>query len=193
MLIFASNIATYLSPGILEGHTRYRRSLQLSKENIWKYHFFLFLEIFAHMNPDPDLQLPMRIRMQPTTINAEFADTCKSESKLNKTGRRARTVCSILKYYKVSILLSCTHLPGQSSTCSSITKSGISCLQSGHRLWLNNRKNKKNYQQTSVVDPDPDWIRIQDGKKDPKKFKTVSKFHFLKCWIFSFEGWMLLL
>ncbi len=48
------------------------------------------------------------------------------------------------------------------------------------------KKIKKIYQQTSVVDPDPDWIRIRDGKNSPQKFKKVSKFHFFKCWIFSF-------
>jgi hypothetical protein len=31
-------------------------------------------------------------------------------------------------------------------------------------------------------------IRIQDGKNDPPKKKTVKKFHVLKCWMFSFES-----
>jgi hypothetical protein len=58
---------------------------------------------------------------------------------------------------------------------------------------------------SSVVDPDPDWIRsqsgpwirirIQKGKNDsqsqPKK--KVNKFKFLKCWMFSFEDLRLLL
>jgi hypothetical protein len=30
------------------------------------------------------------------------------------------------------------------------------------------------------------WIRIQDGKNDPKKLKL--NFHLLKCWMFSFEN-----
>jgi hypothetical protein len=46
-------------------------------------------------------------------------------------------------------------------------------------------KDKKIYKQTSVVDLDPDPGR---QKNDPKICKTVSKFHFSKCWIFSFEG-----
>jgi hypothetical protein len=51
----------------------------------------------------------------------------------------------------------------------------------------------------SVVDPDlyPDWIwiqwgpwvriRIKEGKNGPEKYKTVDKFHLLKCWTFSFK------
>jgi hypothetical protein len=31
-------------------------------------------------------------------------------------------------------------------------------------------------------------IRIQKGKKGPEKYKTVDKFHHLKCWMFSFDG-----
>ncbi len=34
------------------------------------------------------------------------------------------------------------------------------------------------------------WIRIQEGKNPQKK---VQNFHVLKCWMFSFEGWRLLL
>jgi hypothetical protein len=34
----------------------------------------------------------------------------------------------------------------------------------------------------------PDWIRIQEGKYDPQKYKKSYKFPFLKCWMFSFEG-----
>jgi hypothetical protein len=51
---------------------------------------------------------------------------------------------------------------------------------------------------TSVSDPDPDWIRIQscqwiririqEGKKDPQKWKKLRNF---KCWMFPFEGWRL--
>jgi hypothetical protein len=48
----------------------------------------------------------------------------------------------------------------------------------------------------SFSDPDPDWIwirsgqwiRIQEGKNDPKSdknIKKVTKFHVLKCWMFS--------
>jgi hypothetical protein len=45
------------------------------------------------------------------------------------------------------------------------------------------------------VDPDPPlisvgWIRIQVGKNAHKK---VKKYVVLKCLIFSFEGWRLLL
>jgi hypothetical protein len=36
-------------------------------------------------------------------------------------------------------------------------------------------------------------IRIQEGKNDPKKWKKGQNFHLLKCWMFSFEGWRLLL
>jgi hypothetical protein len=32
------------------------------------------------------------------------------------------------------------------------------------------------------------WIRIQEGKNDPQKQKTVKKFHVLECWMFSFEA-----
>jgi hypothetical protein len=35
-------------------------------------------------------------------------------------------------------------------------------------------------------------IRIQAGKNDPLKKKKVNKFHNLKCWLFSLEGWWLL-
>jgi hypothetical protein len=53
---------------------------------------------------------------------------------------------------------------------------------------------------SSVVDPDPvwvwiqwgPWIRIQEGKNDHKKEK-INQFHFLKCWMFFFEGRRLLL
>ncbi len=47
---------------------------------------------------------------------------------------------------------------------------------------------------TSAVDPDPDpdWIRIQGGQKWSTKIEKSLKFHFFKCWIFSFEGWRLL-
>ncbi len=46
------------------------------------------------------------------------------------------------------------------------------------------------HDETRVVDPDPDWIRIQsglwiriqEGKNDPQKF------HVLKCWMASFEN-----
>jgi hypothetical protein len=45
---------------------------------------------------------------------------------------------------------------------------------------------------SSVVDTDPDWIRIQWGPSsmdpDPERGGQVSKFNFLKCWMFSFEG-----
>ncbi len=53
----------------------------------------------------------------------------------------------------------------------------------------------------SVVDQDPrgsafwsGWsrIRIQKGK-NPQKRKKVKKYHVLKCWMFSYEGWRLLL
>jgi hypothetical protein len=37
------------------------------------------------------------------------------------------------------------------------------------------------------------WIRIQEGKNYPQKYKRALKFHFLKCWMFSFEGCRLLL
>jgi hypothetical protein len=62
---------------------------------------------------------------------------------------------------------------------------------------------------TSVVHPDPDWIWIQwfpgsgtgftirsgfrEGKNNPQIRKKLNKFHFLKCWMFSFEGWRLLM
>jgi hypothetical protein len=36
-------------------------------------------------------------------------------------------------------------------------------------------------------------IRIQKGKNDHKKKKKVKKFHVLNCWMFSFEGWRLVL
>ncbi len=36
-------------------------------------------------------------------------------------------------------------------------------------------------------------IRIQEGKNYPQKKKIVKKVHVLKCWMFSFEGWRLLL
>jgi hypothetical protein len=47
-----------------------------------------------------------------------------------------------------------------------------------------------------VSDPDPHGsafkllIRIQEGKKDPQKWKKVQNFHVFKYWIwmFSFEG-----
>jgi hypothetical protein len=65
-----------------------------------------------------------------------------------------------------------------------------------------------NFAICSVADayPDPDWIRIQcgpwihnpygipiririkEGKNGEGKWKTVNKFHLLKCWMFSFEG-----
>jgi hypothetical protein len=32
------------------------------------------------------------------------------------------------------------------------------------------------------------WIRIQEGKNDPQKYKKVKKCHVLKCWMFSFEA-----
>jgi hypothetical protein len=35
-------------------------------------------------------------------------------------------------------------------------------------------------------------IRIQAGKNDPQKKKKLNEFHVL-CWIFSLEGWRLLL
>jgi hypothetical protein len=37
------------------------------------------------------------------------------------------------------------------------------------------------------------WIRIQEGKKNEKKWNKVEKFHGLKSWIFFFEAWRLLL
>jgi hypothetical protein len=42
----------------------------------------------------------------------------------------------------------------------------------------------------SVVDLDPDWIRIKDGAKRPRK--TVNNFHLSKCWMFSLrtEGFL---
>jgi len=54
---------------------------------------------------------------------------------------------------------------------------------------------------------DPDWIRIQSGQwiririrnPDPggqkwlTKVEKIKKFHVLKCWISSFDGWRLLL
>jgi hypothetical protein len=47
--IFLSTIAIYLSLGLHKGRPSYRRSLQLSKENI-----FLFLSvIYAHLDLDP--------------------------------------------------------------------------------------------------------------------------------------------
>ncbi len=97
--------------------------------------------------------LLMRIRMQPTF--------CKSGSNKTQLEEGLGQYVEFLNSIRYRTLQGWTHLPGQSSTCSSITKSGISCLQSGHRLWLNNTKIKKNYQQTSVVDPEPVWIRIQ--------------------------------
>jgi hypothetical protein len=36
-------------------------------------------------------------------------------------------------------------------------------------------------------------IRIKEGKNDPQKQKKVEKFHVFKCWMFSFQGWRLLL
>jgi hypothetical protein len=42
------------------------------------------------------------------------------------------------------------------------------------------------YLVTSVVDPDP--YPDSMGSLDPQKYKTVDKFHLLKCWMFSFEG-----
>ncbi len=36
-------------------------------------------------------------------------------------------------------------------------------------------------------------IRIQEGKNDPQKLKKVQNFHVFKYWMFSFEGWRLLL
>jgi hypothetical protein len=36
-------------------------------------------------------------------------------------------------------------------------------------------------------------IRIQEGKNDPQKKKKVENFHVFKYWMFSFEGWRLLL
>jgi hypothetical protein len=52
--------------------------------------------------------------------------------------------------------------------------------------------------ETIVVDPDPDWIRIQWGPwiyisgsrkaKMTHKNRKSFKFPFLKCWMFSFEG-----
>jgi hypothetical protein len=32
------------------------------------------------------------------------------------------------------------------------------------------------------------WIRIQEGKNDPEKYKTVNKLHLLKFWMFAFGG-----
>ncbi len=56
------------------------------------------------------------------------------------------------------------------------------------------------------VDPDRDpvsesgsrfgiWIgiRTHDDKNYPQKYTKVKNFNVLKCWMFSFEGWMLLL
>ncbi len=40
-----------------------------------------------------------------------------------------------------------------------------------------------------LMDPDPD----PGGQKWPKKLKKGQNFHLLKCWMFSFEGWRLLL
>jgi len=31
------------------------------------------------------------------------------------------------------------------------------------------------------------WIRIQESKNDPEKYKKVNRFHLSKCWMFSFE------
>jgi hypothetical protein len=39
---------------------------------------------------------------------------------------------------------------------------------------------------SSVVDLDPDPDLDQEGKNDLEKYKTVNKFHLLKCWMFSF-------
>jgi hypothetical protein len=39
-----------------------------------------------------------------------------------------------------------------------------------------------------VADPDPSWIRIQEGKNDPEKKKKVKKIHVLKCCMDSFES-----
>jgi hypothetical protein len=52
-------------------------------------------------------------------------------------------------------------------------------------------RNRNAYMHTNVfsrvADPDPIWIRIQEGKNDPQKYKNV-KVHVLKCWMFSFES-----
>ncbi len=37
--------------------------------------------------------------------------------------------------------------------------------------------------ESSAVNPDPD----PGGKNDPQTKKKGDKFHFLKCWMFSFE------
>jgi hypothetical protein len=36
-------------------------------------------------------------------------------------------------------------------------------------------------------------IRTQKDKNDPQKWEKNKKFHVLKCWMFFFEGWRLLL
>jgi hypothetical protein len=38
-----------------------------------------------------------------------------------------------------------------------------------------------------VADPDPNWIRIQEGKNTHKVEKN-KKIHVFKCWMFSFES-----
>jgi hypothetical protein len=47
-------------------------------------------------------------------------------------------------------------------------------------------------------EPDPDWIRSVDPDPEGQKWWTtkiekVKKFHVLKFWMFSFEGWRVLL
>jgi hypothetical protein len=56
---FISKIAIYLSPGLHKARPRYRRSLQLSKENIStsKFLFFYLLFMFVGpVEPDPDCE-----------------------------------------------------------------------------------------------------------------------------------------
>ncbi len=60
IFFFFSKTTIYLSLGLHKGRPSYRRSLQLSKENIkyfktWDFSFFLFLwVIFALLDPDLD-------------------------------------------------------------------------------------------------------------------------------------------
>jgi hypothetical protein len=67
-MFFGSKTTIYLSLGLHKGRPSYRRSLQLSKENIQQNmkflnFFLLFWVIFALLDPDP-IRIQIRIRIR---------------------------------------------------------------------------------------------------------------------------------
>jgi hypothetical protein len=73
IIFFGSKTTIYLSLGLHKERPSYRRSFQLSKENI-QHIFFTFVGYFALLDPDPDLDSdsgsgstdpdPIRIRIR---------------------------------------------------------------------------------------------------------------------------------